>query len=327
MTPSKCAPLISGPLWVFPREQFGWDEDFWLAELDAQKEIGFDLFWLCGGAGIMNRTDARVPGGDLVEWVMTQADIRGLDVIVSVPAAGVWYKTWDLAAQEAAVAAFAPGFAEKYGRHESFKYWYIPHEVYLRWDESRQWMHRLFTSLTRISKEAKNVPMTISPFFILDDQQRMGPFRYGEPAEYYDFWREVLPGTGVDILMLQDSGEHVSFYTMDDRRPFIDAVCRACRDSGVTFWGNVETGELEVSGWAEYMEKFACHVNDPRTRPYWRAVPIDRLAAKLALAAEYAERIVTWGYREFMRRAAGEKAKKAYDDYKAYYEKITGGVT
>ncbi|MCL6519085.1 MAG: hypothetical protein K6T99_04590 [Armatimonadetes bacterium] len=47
-------------------------------------------------------------------------------------------------------------------------------------------------------------------------------------------------------------------------------------------------------------------------------MPINRLKEKLMLAAEFSERIVTWGYREFCRPILGPVAKKWYDDYRNY---------
>jgi hypothetical protein len=46
-------------------------------------------------------------------------------------------------------------------------------------------------------------------------------------------------------------------------------------------------------------------------------VPIDRLRSKLTLAAEDAERIVSWGYQEFCRPALGPKAQEWYESYRA----------
>jgi hypothetical protein len=51
----------------------------------------------------------------------------------------------------------------------------------------------------------------------------------------------------------------------------------------------------------------------------WRPVPIGRLRDKLALASEYCESIVTWGYQEFCRPVLGGTAKKWYADYRSYY--------
>ncbi len=52
--------------------------------------------------------------------------------------------------------------------------------------------------------------------------------------------------TGIDILMLQDSGEHLAFFTIEQREPFFNSVAKACHNAGAQFWVNVETGEADV---------------------------------------------------------------------------------
>ena len=56
------------------------------------------------------------------------------------------------------------------------------------------------------------------------------------------------------------------------------------------------------------------HVNDPRTRPYWRGVPVEKLAAKLRFVRAYTPTAITWGYREFIRPAVS-RTNHLYQDY------------
>lgn len=146
--------------------------------------------------------------------------------------------------------------------------------------------------------------------------------RWGESG-----WRDELDQhrakmirkTDIDVIMLQDSGEHFSYVTNEQRRPMLRAMRDACRESGAGFWGNVETAEFECPSIEEYVRRYArVHHSTVKNAP-WRPVPIERLKGKLELAAEYAERIVTWGYREFCRPDLGPTAKKWYEDYRAYY--------
>ena len=59
MRAMKCTRVLSAPLWWMSAEQFQEDETSWLREQDLQHQIGFDLFWLCGGAGIMPKGGKR----------------------------------------------------------------------------------------------------------------------------------------------------------------------------------------------------------------------------------------------------------------------------
>src|SRR5690606_19487715 len=138
----------------------------------------------------------------------------------------------------------------------------------------------------------------------------LGNYRWASPEEYEEFWTETLRQAPIDIVALQDSGEHLSFYTAEDRRPFFQAMKAACDAAGKTLWANVETGELHVDGYEDYVERFGIktHVNDAKTQPYWRGVPVDHLKMKLDVAGEFSPRAITWGYREFIRPSLGPEA-------------------
>ena len=60
--------------------------------------------------------------------------------------------------------------------------------------------------------------VTISPFFLLDKDGLRG-FEYLAPSEYEEWWGTTLSETGIDILMLQDSGEH-RLFSLTERAPF-----------------------------------------------------------------------------------------------------------
>jgi hypothetical protein len=82
-------------------------------------------------------------------------------------------------------------------------------------------------------------------------------------------------------------------------------------------WANIESGELDVKSMDDYVARFGMktHVNDPRTAPAWRAVPPDKMKAKLKFAGKYTPMAITWGYREFIRPANGPLAQQVHDGY------------
>ena len=140
---------------------------------------------------------------------------------------------------------------------------------------------------------------TISPFFILDTEEWRG-FRYFQPEEYRVWWAESLRAGGIDILMLQDSGaEHQAFFTLEQRRPFLQAFADACREAGSEFWVNVETGQVRAKDWpdAVAMEK--------ERRRAWEFTPIDFLARHGGLPAAYG--------RQNPRQRAGISGRQARD--------------
>jgi len=162
--------------------------------------------------------------------------------------------------------------------------------------------------------------VTISPFFLLDESRRRG-FVYLTPDQYAAWWGKTLAATGIDVLMLQDSGEHLSFFTLEQREPFFAAMAAACQKAGAGFWVNVETGEADVADWDEFLAQ-----SRAGTVP-WRFTPMPWLEKKLELAARYADSIINWGYFPYMAPgpvAGNEQTgrQEAYAAYQAYFERM-----
>ena len=190
----------------------------------------------------------------------------------------------------------------------------------MAWGDFSAYIDRLYPALVQRAKAALDKPVTLSPFFILDRDQIFGTFQYNEPDAYEAYWTGLLRRSAIDIVMLQDSGEHFSYVTNAMRRPFFQAMHAACKASGATLWGNVECAEFVCESPEAYVAKYGkVHHATVKDAP-WRIVPMDRMKEKLDLASEYSERIVTWGYQQFGRPALGESAQvwgKAYRDYLA----------
>ena len=99
-------------------------------------------------------------------------------------------------------------------------------------------------------------------------------------------------------------------------------VAQATRDAGARLWGNVETAEYVCPSIEEYVRLYGrVHHSAAKGLP-WRPVPIGRLKEKLLLAAEFSERIVTWGYREFCRAVLGPSAERWHEDYRQYVREV-----
>lgn len=193
---------------------------------------------------------------------------------------------------------YIEAYHNKYGHHASFWGWYLNNEINpienSDIDQSTFWRTIWKSIVTKTRQMDPETKVTISPFFLLDKESLRG-FKYQEPGEYEEWWYKTMQETGIDILMLQDSGaEHLSFYTLDDRRPFFQAFANACKRAGKEFWLNVETGQVEAKDWAHalQMEKDFARA--------WAFTEIDWLKQKLELAAEYATGIVNWGYYPLM---------------------------
>jgi len=229
-----------------------------------------------------------------------------------------------------------PIFHKRYGKYKSFWGWYLNNELNpLRPEEVKNssfWRAAWKTAVDECKKVAPQSVVTISPFFILDKKEYRG-HSYLEPIGYEKWWAKTLKETGIDILMLQDSGaEHLGFFTLQDRRPFFQAFKNACDQAGSQFWLNIETGEVDAKDWAD-----AVQMEKTNTQK-WVYTSTDWLAQKQALAAEFTDNLVNWGYYPFMvptesrgpfltDTAMADMALRTgnYNSYKTWYDTVKSG--
>lgn len=307
----KCRPLISGSLWWSQL----WSVAEWRDELDKQRAIGFDLLWIVNTHQLIS-TEAGAAGlSDLLDLCAA----RKVRVILGTGSSPVWYGTTDPAAELELCSVYIRKIGKLCGGHRAFRAWYVPHEIYFTRGEQAKFIDTLYRGLVEQCRKAADLPVTVSPFFILDPGKVFGDFYLPQPEEYSRYWSRLLRATGFDIVMMQDSGEHFSYVTNEMRRPYFQAMAAACESEGARFWGNVEVAEFECPSIEDYVKRYGrVHHSTVKNAP-WRPVPMKRLQEKLDLASEFCEDIVSWGYQEFCRPVLGDSACKWYADYKAYY--------
>lgn len=315
----RCLPVISGCLRPFePGFHREHGVDGWRREMDDERAIGFDLLWISHLRPALDE-----PEDDVVGTVLDVCAERGMQVILDTGSTSNWYGKLDAADEIATVGKTIADIGSRYRGHPAFHGWYIPHEIYATWDRMAEYIDTVYPALVERCKAAADKPVTLSPFFILDDKQIFGGYRYAEPDEYEAYWTRLLGLSKIDVIMLQDSGEHFSYCTNAMRAPFFEAMRRACVASGAAFWGNVETAEAVYPSIEQYEREFG-RVHHATVKLPWRAVPMPRLEAKLRLAAAYCERLVCWGYYQYGRPVLGEEAAAWYEGYRAYQERVRG---
>ncbi len=312
-----CRPVVSGPLWWFtPAESAAWGASGWLDQLHQQARIGFNLLWLVNTASALTDGKATAALSNLMDVCAKQK----VEVILDTGASRKWYAALHLNSELGTCAKNISRIGGLFRGHPAFRGWYIPHEIYTFWDEGAMYIEGLYAGLVERCKKSADLPVSVSPFFILDRDRVFGDLRYSEPGEYEQFWSKLIRKTGIEIIILQDSGEHFSYVTNEMRRPFFAAMSRSCADAKARLWGNVETAEFECASKEEYVRRYG------KTNPSvikgapWRPVPIGRLREKLYLASEYCEKIVSWGYWDYCRPSLGKPAARWYSDYMAYYD-------
>ena len=334
----SCKPLLCGTLWNLGRSGFIDGEynyeltrEEWRNELEQMQKIGFDHLMLFAGVQYClerTRQKTAAAGPDLLEFLYGECDKRNMKIIVSSGFYPGWWEKWKLdEALEFQDKTIGEIFS-RYGNHPSFQGWYLDYEIYMRWGSEAGIIRELYRGIVDRCKSFNNkLPVFVSPFFMPDTVGKCMDFKYAEPAEYVDFWSDLLSYSGIDVLALQDTGgQHLSCFTEKDTEPFIEAFATACRNSGTRLWGNVETGELPVKDLDEFVRKYGAEgdVNNVNFRKDWRPVSIERLIAKLELMSKYSERNMTWGYREFYRPCINSDAKKHYNAYAEYFDMMKG---
>lgn len=315
--PTRDQAELVGCLWYVAPGGTPGSLDLTPAELDAMGALGMKVVIL-NGPWIGQPLEAGTE--DPAEKLFAEGDRRGLEFFVDTGAMPNWWVQPGPAAELARARERIALLHRRYGHHSSFRGFYVPYEVYVMWGAQRELTRTLYRETAAACKAvAPAKPVMISPFFILDEQHVLGDFRWATPPEFEEFWREVLAGSAVDIVALQDRGEHLSYYTDEQCAPFLAAMRRACAATGKTMWANVETGELAVESPKDYVARFGrkTHVNDPRTQPYWHGVPAAKLAAKLRFVRAYTPTAITWGYREFIRPGSGRDSTNLYSAYRA----------
>jgi hypothetical protein len=314
---SSCRPAIAVTLWwASARQNTMWGRTGWERELEEQKQVGFDLLWLTNAPAILDHPVCSL------RTLLDLCDKHKFQVILDTGSSGPWYVSLDLKQELDLCRRNIRRIADSAGDHPAFHAWYIPHEIYMCWDDGDAYIQQLYPALADACRTAAAHPVTLSPFFILDRTKVFGDFRFNEPEEYRDYWTRLIRHSGFDIIMLQDSGEHFSYVTDEQRRPFFQAMSEACRQAGARLWGNVEVAEMECESIEEYVRRYGrVHHSKAQGIP-WRPVPLPRLQTKLTLAAEFSERIVSWGYQQFCRPSLGSQAAAWYDALRAYQQAL-----
>jgi hypothetical protein len=236
---------------------------------------------------------------DVLELIYTTADEFNMKVISDIDLrGGDLYQKSSIEELVLKSDTYIKAYYKKYKHHPSFWGWYLNNEINpienTDVKQSAFWRTIWKSVVDRCHEIAPGTKVTISPFFLLDKESLRG-FKYLEPAEYEEWWYNTMKETGIDILMLQDSGaEHLSLFTLKDREPFFAAFANACRKAEKEFWLNVETGQVEAKDWEHALQM------ERDFNRAWTFTEIDWLKQKLNLASRYATGIINWGYYPLM---------------------------
>ena len=308
--PPQCQPVISGVLWWLTPAA---ERPKLNAILDAMEQAGMDTLWLLNTTRL-----AADPKDAFLEEIYSEADRRKWRVIIETSHVGDWYHRWDVPALKEADRRHVENVTRRYSRHPSFYGWYINYEIYMEWGEKSDKIRELYRHIGHLTRPATpGAKLTISPFFLADQRQIRGNFRYASPEEYGRWWQETIRDAGIDIVMLQDSGaEHCECVDKTTRAAFFSAMKGACKANGAQLWGNVEMVEYRAKSWDEFARRLAEYRAAKVEYPW--SFDMTRNAWKLNLASRYSTRIVSWGWEFWNPVIPKEKVGNSRENYATY---------
>ncbi len=275
-----------------------WGERDWRKEFELYRRIGIDTLVVIR-AGYRDKCiyPSKVLGNllpvydDLGETFFRLADELGL---------GVWFGTYDSGFhwmrgawwEEVRInRAFVREAADRYGHHESFKGWYLCHET-SRNDAN---IIELFNEIGGACREAKDVPVLISPF--PQGAKQFSGANVMSLDESFDHWSRIFAATkgAFDVCAFQDGQVHYS-----ELPRFLRGIRSLGDEHGVTIWSNVESFDRDMP------------IKFPPAD--WR-----RLRYKIEAAAETADKIVTFEFPHFMSpHSMWPSAGKLFERYAEY---------
>jgi hypothetical protein len=235
---------------------------------------------------------------DMLENVLAEADLLSMKVRIGIGFNDEW---WDKRATDllwlnneaAENIAIIDEVVERYAYHPSFSGWYIPHEFCqftALTDKEQSYLNSFFKQIaSEINLKSPEKDIMLSPFY------------YGKLSlkvllpVWSSMLNNILNGTGIDILALQDS-VGVDYNSTDKLNDLYFYTKKATDKAGVKLYSVTETFSTTSSG------------NTP--------VSQDKISKQLSQVEPYVEGFAAFSINHFQN--ANEPSQSDY--YDAYYK-------
>jgi hypothetical protein len=184
-----------------------------------------------------------------------------------------------------------------YGKHPSFRGWYIPHELgnlpYLSWCQRRRlaWFFRSMAKCCKSYDATK--PVSIAPFF--SSQVNL--------AWFGRVWYQFLKNSLLDLVMLQD-GVGCKRVTIEQSKIFFAEMRKACQKAGLELWGDLEIFE-QYHGYPIDSLSFAAKPGD-----------INTIKKQMEAVYPFVSNLVCFEYNHYMSICRGEEERRLNLNYK-----------
>ena len=272
------------------------DRAAWRRELDAMRGAGIELVVIQWLEFENERFFAAQDDADPTRIILDYCDAHGMRVFIGLSHADLWWsrlKDHDhLDRASARSVAVANEAWRRYGRHASFAGWYLPQELRdatypLQYTLRIRTFYKMLGDRCRALSGGK--PVAIAPAM----SGTVSPKKFGQ------MYAALLPGSGIDILMLQDGVGARGWDADFERRivPYFREMSDACRASRVALWSDVEI--------------FRRGPNGAGSEP----ADVERIKRQIDAVAPFVEGFVMFDFFHYMSPRRGKAQKKLYEDY------------
>lgn len=292
-----------------------WPDQNWQTILGRMQELQMDTVIIQALAS--ENSDGSIysfigaPGEpDPTETILRYADTNNFKVFL-----GLYMPNWNhdmvgadfLAETQSRMAVVVQQAWTRYltnNAHPSFAGWYIPYEpwtaAYTPAEITR--LRAFFQNITSACEQiAGDRPVAISPF--------ISGWR-PNPCQVESLYSELLNGSGLSIVLLQDSvgAQQWNDDIVQRTAPYFQAFQNACATAGVQFWANLESFLI--------------------TNDVYTATDISRLRRQFDAATPFVEKIVTFDFLHYMNpdiflsgwnNARRTRMQQLFNDYRTQF--------
>jgi hypothetical protein len=284
-----------------------WTLERWQQEFTMLKEIGINEIILQNIADTKIKETAYKTSMagyisndiDMLENALTAADNIGISVRMGLGFNGDW---WNKNASDAAWLqaevntnkAIINEIVAKYGSHPSFKSWYIPYEFSqftARTTTTQTNLNNFFKQIVVEIDAKKSGDVMVAPFY-------NGKFSWMTPVSSWStMLQNILKGTGVDIIALQDS-VGAGYNTLTQVTSLFSYSKKAASAIGMKLYADTETFTSTSNG----------NVSAPQSR----------IASQFSSEKAYVEGFVAFSVNHYQNKNVSTQLTN-YNDYLKYY--------
>ena len=236
-----------------PHQNWGrkeWDNDF-----GYMKEIGVELVilirsgyqqWITYPSKVLEKeVNAFSPSTDLLQMFLQLSEKHGMDFYFGLYDSGKYWNAGEYDKEVAINKAVIDEVWNNYGKHPSFKGWYISHEI----SRKNSRIIDLYASLGRHCKQVSgDLPVLISPY--IDGVKNINQYATTTSKtkgisieDHRKDWMDIFQGIqgAVDIVAFQDG--HVNY---DELIDFLKINKELAEKYGLECWVNTETFDRDM---------------------------------------------------------------------------------